>query len=293
MIKYIDYSADKIEIDDFYDKIAYVAHNCYQVEGKTPNRDFVTNLIKSSHLAMIEHFVFHFMIDEKLFIKLQSLMNKYIVLSKTNEDNQFLLTLSCRPLLENRSIEEFIPIINALPSDVSSIFNVKSIDESHIIVPIDEAYLKHLYEINIISEKVYKEHCYRSIKIITDRGVTHELVRHRPCSFAQESTRYCNYSKNKFGNSITLIKPLDYDKYADTYDKYYQSFEDGYFELINKGARLDVARALLPNGLKTSIIVTASLEEWDHIFELRMANGAHPDMIETMKRVKEVIDEKR
>ena len=82
---------------------------------------------------------------------------------------------------------------------------MKSIDESHIIVPIDEAYLKHLYEINIISEKVYKEHCYRSIKIITDRGVTHELVRHRPCSFAQESTRYCNYSKNKFGNSFVEI----------------------------------------------------------------------------------------
>lgn len=286
MIKYVDYSAEKIKIDNFYDKVAFVAHNCYQVNANKDNVAFIKRLVEANHLAMIEHYVFHLIIESDYAQKLINLQNKYILITRLSDE--YLVSLSLRPLLENQENELLSSLIYALPEEVKNLFKVEFRKSTYKVKYIEESKLD---ELKVTLGAYYDEHKFISIRIITDRGVTHELVRHRPCSFAQESTRYCNYSKQKFGNSITLIKPLDYDKYKDIYDKYYQECEDGYFAMLNNGATPDVARAILPNGLKTCIIITASIKEWNHIFELRTAFSAHPDMRETMKRVKEVIDD--
>lgn len=127
------------------------------------------------------------------------------------------------------------------------------------------------------------EHEKVSVRLICDRGVTHEIVRHRIASYSQESTRYCNYAKDKFGNEITFIKPFFWAEDSETYQIWLaqmQQIEDAYLKLIDLGATPQEARSILPNSLKTEIIVTMNLREWRHFFKLRTASGAHPQIRE-------------
>lgn len=125
------------------------------------------------------------------------------------------------------------------------------------------------------------EHEYLSIKFICDRGVSHEIVRHRLCAFTQESTRYCNYS----GKGITVIKPLFWNRSSTEYGIWYNAMEqceDRYNLLILNGATPQEARSVLPNSLKTEIVVTANIREWRHILTLRTSKAAHPQMRQIM-----------
>lgn len=125
------------------------------------------------------------------------------------------------------------------------------------------------------------EHEKLSVRIICDRGVSHEIVRHRLASYSQESTRYCNYNKEKFGNQLTFIKPIFWDDKGDEYQiwvKMMSQAEESYNKLIDMGASPQEARSILPNSLKTEIIVTMNLREWRHFFKLRTSKKAHPQM---------------
>ena len=127
------------------------------------------------------------------------------------------------------------------------------------------------------------EHEKISVKMVCDRGVTHEIVRHRVASYSQESTRYCNYQKDKFGNELTFIKPVcgkeDSPEYT-LWKESMQQIEDQYMKLIDMGASAQEARSILPNSLKTEIVVTMNLREWRHFFRLRTASAAHPQIRE-------------
>lgn len=129
------------------------------------------------------------------------------------------------------------------------------------------------------------EHCSFTVKFICDRGVSHEIVRHRLAAYCQESTRYCNYSKDGFGNEITVIEPcyLNKEEYPIMYDKWVSACLDSetyYFELLSLGATPQEARAVLPNSLKTEVVMTANIREWRHFFKLRCSKAAHPQMRE-------------
>lgn len=127
------------------------------------------------------------------------------------------------------------------------------------------------------------EHFSFSVKFTCDRGVTHEIVRHRVASYCQESTRYCNYANDKFGSEITVIKPLYLEPGTLGYDAWFmacQTAEGAYFDLLDWGCSPQEARAVLPNSLKTEIIMTANLREYRHFFKLRCAKTAHPQMRE-------------
>lgn len=129
------------------------------------------------------------------------------------------------------------------------------------------------------------EHSSLSIRFICDRGVSHELVRHRLAAFAQESTRYCNYSKDKFGEEITVIKPPFWPVSSLQYEFWLNAMkncERAYMNLIASGATAQEARSVLPNSLKTEIVVTANLREWRHILRLRTSSAAHPQMRQLM-----------
>lgn len=137
------------------------------------------------------------------------------------------------------------------------------------------------------------EHSYLSVLFIVDRGVSHEMVRHRLASFAQESTRYCNYSKDKFGGEVTFIKPFFFD------DVKYQrwlvamaSAESAYLDLLNAGASAQEARSVLPNSVKVQIVISANYREWRNIFKLRTAKAAHPQMREVMIPLLKELQEK-
>lgn len=162
------------------------------------------------------------------------------------------------------------------------------------------------------------EHAGMTVVFTVDRGISHELVRHRIASFAQESTRYCNYSKDKFGNEITVVEPVFFkdisedakqtvrevmdgepvgrsemfeDGISDVIQQYanwYSSCrkaEKNYFRMLKNGATSEQARDILPTSLKTEIVVTANFREWRHIFDLRAAGitgKPHPQMREVM-----------
>lgn len=130
------------------------------------------------------------------------------------------------------------------------------------------------------------EHVSVTVKFVVDRGISHELVRHRLASFAQESTRYCNYSKDDFGSEITFIIPeyLDYKSAGwNTWKETMKACEDSYFKLLYIGLTPQEARAVLPNSLKTEVVMTANLREWRHFFKLRALGTTgkpHPQMLE-------------
>lgn len=127
------------------------------------------------------------------------------------------------------------------------------------------------------------EHEKISVRIICDRGVSHEIVRHRIASYSQESTRYCNYCKDKFGNELTFIRPLFWEDNSNEYKLWKDAMENAertYFAMINLGVSPQEARSVLPNSLKTEIIVTMNLREWRHFFKLRTGKRAHPQMRE-------------
>lgn len=123
------------------------------------------------------------------------------------------------------------------------------------------------------------EHSFMSVKFITDRGVSHELVRHRIASFTQESTRYCNYSKDKFNNELTFIEPIFNTPVFTLWMTSMLQIELDYLDMIKFGATPQEARSILPNSLKTEIVVSANFREWKHIFQLRaIEKTAHPQM---------------
>ena len=142
------------------------------------------------------------------------------------------------------------------------------------------------------------EHSSLSVKFIVDRGVSHELVRHRIASFAQESTRYCNYANDKFGNEITVIdlfggmqldiamnknKDMTEEKLTEIYQEWVKAIEDSekhYLKMLELGATPQIARAVLPNSTKTEITITANYREWRNFFKLRTPSSAHPQMRE-------------
>ena len=139
------------------------------------------------------------------------------------------------------------------------------------------------------------EHGVLTAKFICDRGVTHEIVRHRLASYCQESTRYCNYSTTKFGSEITVIQPLYLEpgsKVWNIWELAMKGAEAAYFGLLNEGLSPQEARAVLPNSLKTEIVMTANLREWRHFCKLRASKAAHPQMREVAVKLFNILKTK-
>lgn len=129
------------------------------------------------------------------------------------------------------------------------------------------------------------EHISITVRFICDRGISHELVRHRLAAFSQESTRYANYSKDKFGNEITVIKPVFWSEESEAYGYWLTAMknaEDTYLNLLKTGAKAEEARSVLPNSLKTEVVMTCNLRQWRHVLNLRCSKAAHPQIREIM-----------
>jgi thymidylate synthase (FAD) len=129
------------------------------------------------------------------------------------------------------------------------------------------------------------EHASISVRFIIDRGVSHELVRHRLAAYSQESTRYANYAKDRFGKEITVIRPIFWARDTPEYQAWHTAMlnaEAAYFDLLEKGAKPEMARSVLPNSLKTDVVMTADLREWRHVLGLRCSAPAHPQIREVM-----------
>lgn len=152
-----------------------------------------------------------------------------------------------------------------------------------------DSYKKFIKMLCSLGHEAMIEHGGFTVKFICDRGVSHELVRHRLASWAQESTRYCNYGKDKFGNECAFIKPFFFGDWKQTGKTYpteeyahwaaaCETAEKQYFNLLALGKSPQEARSVLPNSLKTEVIMTANFREWRNFFRLRADKAAHPQM---------------
>lgn len=147
---------------------------------------------------------------------------------------------------------------------------------------------KMIKKIIELKHEAMLEHFAVTVRLITDLGVYKDITRHRIASFAIESTRYCNYSKGKFGGELTVMEPPVLQKGTPEYDLWLQTMETiekNYNALANMGYKADVCRMLLPHSVKASVVMTANLREWRHIFKLRTAKAAHPTVQSIMKKV--------
>jgi thymidylate synthase (FAD) len=147
-------------------------------------------------------------------------------------------------------------------------------EDSHV------AFIRMLLDPKKAHESVL-EHATASFIIGTDRGISHEIVRHRLASYSQTSTRYVNYSKDKFGNEIAVVKPVDLVEKTPAYYAWREGCklaEGAYMLMLDHGAKPQVARSVLPTCTYTEIAMTANFREWRHFLKMRLSPGAHPDI---------------
>lgn len=252
-------------LEGVYKQIELAGRTCYKSEDKiTPDsaKAFVERMINSGHGAMLEHGTVYLGMPIEAIIPIEANgwgkyeSNKYSkggVVCSINGEKRVAITTNLRVLVENGWLDD----------------------------------LQYICEPTKYHEKRI------TVRFICDRGVSHEFVRHRVFSFAQESTRYCNYSKDKFGNELTFIQPcyLNEAELAQ-YGPYHlvsrnkspesificslNNAEKDYLTLIESGWKAQEARAVLPNALKTELVMTGFATDWPHFFELRCASNAHP-----------------
>lgn len=249
-------------LEGVYKQMERAGRICYKSEDKITEdsaKSFVDRMIKSGHGAMLEHGtvylkVFNVIENSELIDKYKS--NKYSVVKEGTEVYNChgdILYGSCKCITTNYRVL----VENGWLDDLKYICKPTEFHEKRI-----------------------------TVHFVCDRGVSHEFVRHRVMSFAQESTRYCNYSKDKFGNELTFIQPcwLD-DERLKLYGPYHTVIRDkslesifiaslnnaekDYIDLIDLGWKPQEARAVLPNSLKTELVVTGFVSDWNHFFDLR------------------------
>ena len=289
--------------------IETIARTCYksnELITDDSHKKFITSLVNRKHWAMLEHYIFIYDVNPifyRNYIDFADTLNISLNYMKmTNINDRYLISFSARTLLDlydainycdsvcHNTIEEFKKYtVNLMKQCVydyecEELFN--QIGWTHqYFTPVTLTELE-----NKMTQEEFMVHGWKSVKFICDRGVSHEIVRHRDASFAQESTRYCNYSKDKFNQEITVIDPsimFDINSNELTKKQRYQFWkeamhhvEDAYFYLLDLGATPQEARSVLPNSLKTEVIMTARNYEWFHFFELRCDQAAHPQMRE-------------
>lgn len=269
---------------DPFKKIEKVGRTCYKSEDKITEdsaRKFYRGLVSRKHTAMVEHAVFLFKLDRFQYDVLK-VTNQYRYLNFTDDGGRYLVSGNLRAINESgatslcKAVYDIDPelIYNEGMHTFLSTYQI----EGKVSV-IDFSDLKNP------TENEFMNHFYMTFHYVTDRGVTHEMVRHRPASYAQESTRYCNYVKEQFGGELTIIKPTHWDSLPDhikhSYIKTWESSEHEYDYLIRHGETPQQARAVLPNALKTEIIMTACAGELEHYFDLRargVTGAPHPDI---------------
>ena len=266
--------------------IEMAGRTCYKSEDKITKdsaEGFVRKLIKAGHLAMVEHSNFVVKTHKTVFLKKQSLQGMIGKYLNVLEDTDFIyvggsLTAWYQSLIFRKTYEG---IFNDFFHNLGMVFGMDEVEFSHSFFNPD-------YSNDWIScshNEIPKELHRYSAKFICDRGVSHELVRHRPCSFAQESTRYVNYS----GKDMEFIEPTEYGDWPiyarETFLETCVKCSQAYQKLLFHDLKPQQARAVLPNALKTEIVVTADAAEWTHIRKLRTAKSAHPDMQRVMNMV--------
>lgn len=294
--------------DTSYDPMRCIekaGRTCYKSEDKMTEDsapEFVSRMIRSGHGAMLEHGSILLQMDHDIFDLLSC-----VKWAMTNDGLPCYLRFTNRDDVVSgnvRAWREFIdrlyltgdygePVypeaLSPLLAEYPELFP-EAVEKFPKMADLDST-VSRIIHADMLDRESRFTHQYIMTRWICDRGVSHELVRHRPASFAQESTRYCNYSKDKFGNELSFIRPPFRNELMDKmWEMTMRQTELSYLELIKTGAPTELARAVLPNSLKTEVIVTATIEEWVHIIDLRCSKAAHRQIRELAMQLKAPIE---
>lgn len=272
--------------------IEKAARTCYKTEDKITEdsaEKMVRNLRKRQHYAMLEH-------GDYIFRLMDYHILDHIVyaLRRTMEDTGVVPMLAFtniyeRPIISGniRAWREFIATSSAavyyFTGAIDPVYTEDLIPESERI---DDPRVQQIRYDDLVGEVERRTHLRQTVRFTVDRGVSHEFVRHRVMSFAQESTRWCNYSGDRFGSEITVIEPCFLEQGTEAYNLWKRqcmSAEVGYFTEMNIGLLPEEARAVLVNSTKTELVMTGTLGQWDHFFDMRArqtTGKAHPQAAE-------------
>lgn len=276
-------------------KVELCGRDCYKSEDRITDGSavkFVGNILKRGHESVLEHAYFAVIMrssyyDElvETFCKLQYLGYRKPLLRFTSDKCRHIVSGNARMWrdLIKACIKEryYLSVLSVFREDFpgkelfSDLKQLNQFPYSPFARFLDKSELSGSIE--------RSWHHAETVRFIVDRGISHELVRHRTASPSQESTRYCNYSNGSFGGELTVIKPCFFDEHSSLYDTWQiamKQSEDLYFELITGGATAQEARSVLPNSLKTEVVMTSVLADWAHFFNLRTSSAAHPQMRE-------------
>ena len=292
--------------------IEKVGRTCYKSEDKIAEGSaevFVRNLIRREHWAMLEHETVYLLLSDSFMKEFLHEMDRervrkgvyteplaYFKISR--EEGANILSGSFRAfhdLFVNHTGMTVEYIHKTLHNAFPVVFDAGKMSKIDVYGVLDCEVLSRSTFIGMFKNRPYIlfKHLTHTVMFTCDRGVSHEFVRHRPCSFAQESTRYCNYNLGKFGSEVAVIDPFFWDKDSPEYKIWLMDndhSEEAYTNLIKMGAKPQEARTVLTNSLKTELIMTATEFEWQHIVNLRYigTTGApHPQMVESMSLIVE------
>ena len=272
--------------------IERAARTCYKTEDKitdTSAEKMVRSLRQRQHNAMLEHGDYIFALDD------YHLMDNIVyALRRLMEDTGIVPFLTFtnidqRPIISGniRAWREFIASGSAaiyyFTGQIDPIYTEDLIpDDDRVVDP----RVKQIRYSDLVGEVERRSHLRQTVRFIIDRGVSHEFVRHRVMSFAQESTRWCNYSADRFGRDVTVIEPCYLQPGSEAHNLWKRqcmSAEVGYFTEMNIGLMPEEARAVLVNSTKTELVMTGTLGQWDHFFDMRArqtTGKAHPQAAE-------------
>lgn len=315
-MKQVESCITSLEIPEATDQMAVLKHLerigriCYKSEDKITDEScvkFIQNLFNRKHWAMLEHYIFVMVVPKDVFEDITD--RRWMTAENVDAINymrfihptywkdanmgelKYLVSGSATAFNYLQACECFNKEWE-YDCGVQKIYHYMSSMVPHLMGNTYDARTNHggirflsREEISALPRELKLIHDFRSVKITTDRGVTHELVRHRPASWAQESTRYCNYSKDKFGGELSVLDPFFYqqDSRSQEYDvwKAAMKFDEAcYNKLIQLGSTAQEARTVLPHSTKVDIVITAPLMEFRHFFKMRVPMSAHPQMRE-------------
>lgn len=288
--------APSFEVLDYFDneslavRIEYCGRICYKSEDKIDHQSalpFVSKMAEHGHNSVLEMGVVTLQIDcadNDQITELFLTQPKYLQIDR--DKNRLLVTGSVRAFRELLMFHPDCAVINAM----CSFLNTRHPYFFSTILP-DNGFTRDdtitvrkvaLTEVDQLPQASMTKHRHIAVKFIVNRAVTHEIVRHRPCSYLQESQRYCRYSDDKFGSEVTFIQPLFFAEGSREYAIWQKAMADTeqmYLQLLETSTP-QAARTVLPNSCKTELIMYANLAEWKHFFKLRTTKAAEPSMRE-------------
>lgn len=301
---------DRMGVLKYLERIGRVCYKSEELISDESCIKFINNIRGCKHWAMLEHYIFVFSVTKEIFEDV--IFNLYIGENDAdythardfikytywsdpiNEDYRYIISTSATALnylwecdcFKEDDTHGIIKLCNFMKENIPELMC-----DPWLYNGIDTSGIRFLSrdEITSLPNGLRYIHDFRSVKFIVDRGVTHEIVRHRPASYAQESTRYCNYfpsnevvNGKSNGKDLKLINPLftgdNADKCMNIWNEVMETVERGYNEMIKLGAFPQQARSILPNSTKADIFMTARLWEFKHFFDMRVPKSAHPQM---------------